>query len=107
MLQRKRCVPFRRAAYVGGGIKMRPNAEQVPWSLTGSSNSPSNELPVGRGQWQTHVVAATDNGRWATANFRIKVAVLGVGSLGREHARIYAELATAGLAEFAGVYDAA
>ena len=24
MLQRKRCVPFRRAAYVGGGIKMRP-----------------------------------------------------------------------------------
>ena len=26
MLQRKRCVPFRRAAYVGGGIKMRPCA---------------------------------------------------------------------------------
>ncbi len=23
MLQRNRCVPFRRAAYVGGGIKMR------------------------------------------------------------------------------------
>src|SRR5437667_1718669 len=25
MLQRKRCVPFRRAAYVGGGSKMRPS----------------------------------------------------------------------------------
>src|SRR5437016_7904514 len=25
MLQRKRCVPFRRAAYVAGGIKMRPS----------------------------------------------------------------------------------
>ena len=32
---------------------------------------------------------------------------MGVGSLGREHARIYAELAAAGLVEFAGVYDVA
>jgi predicted dehydrogenase len=31
--------------------------------------------------------------------------VLGVGSLGKEHARIYAELAQAGEVEFAGVYD--
>jgi predicted dehydrogenase len=36
---------------------------------------------------------------------KIKVAVLGVGSLGKEHARIYAELAAAGKIEFAGVYD--
>ena len=43
----------------------------------------------------------------ATARSRIKVAVLGTGSLGKEHARIYAELAAAGLAEFAGVYDLA
>jgi predicted dehydrogenase len=34
-----------------------------------------------------------------------QLAVLGTGSLGKEHARIYAELATAGLIEFAGVYD--
>jgi predicted dehydrogenase len=33
------------------------------------------------------------------------VAVLGVGALGKEHARIYSELAAAGQAEFAGVYD--
>ena len=32
--------------------------------------------------------------------------VLGVGSLGKEHARIYAELARAGEVEFAGVFDA-
>jgi predicted dehydrogenase len=32
--------------------------------------------------------------------------VLGVGSLGKEHARLYAELATTGLVEFAGLYDA-
>lgn len=31
--------------------------------------------------------------------------MLGAGSLGKEHARIYAELAAAGLAEFAGVFD--
>jgi predicted dehydrogenase len=31
--------------------------------------------------------------------------VLGVGSLGKEHARIYAELAAAGSIEFAGLYD--
>lgn len=37
---------------------------------------------------------------------RIRVGVIGTGSLGREHARIYAEMARAGEVEFAGVYDA-
>ena len=36
---------------------------------------------------------------------KVKVAVLGTGSLGKEHARIYAELAAAGAVEFTGVYD--
>jgi predicted dehydrogenase len=36
----------------------------------------------------------------------VKVAVLGTGSLGKEHVRIYAELANAGRVELAGVYDA-
>lgn len=36
---------------------------------------------------------------------RIRVAVLGVGSLGKEHARIYADLARSGAVEFAGVFD--
>jgi predicted dehydrogenase len=36
---------------------------------------------------------------------KLKVAVLGVGSLGKEHARIYAELAAAGQIHFAGVLD--
>lgn len=35
----------------------------------------------------------------------IRVAVLGTGALGREHARIYAALAAAGAVEFAGVFD--
>lgn len=37
----------------------------------------------------------------------IRVAVLGVGALGKEHARIYAEYAATGRIEFAGVYDVA
>ena len=37
----------------------------------------------------------------------LKVAVVGAGSLGKEHARIYAELARAGLVQFVGVHDAA
>ena len=37
---------------------------------------------------------------------KIRVAVLGTGALGKEHARIYAELAHAGEIEFAGVHDA-
>ena len=42
----------------------------------------------------------------ATRNtHQVKVSVLGTGSLGKEHARIYAELAAAGQIEFAGVYD--
>jgi predicted dehydrogenase len=36
---------------------------------------------------------------------KLKVAVIGVGSLGKEHARIYAGLAAAGQIEFAGVHD--
>ncbi len=35
------------------------------------------------------------------------MAVIGVGSLGKEHARIYSELATVGQVTFAGVYDTA
>jgi predicted dehydrogenase len=37
---------------------------------------------------------------------KIRVAVLGVGSLGQHHARIYSELEKAGQIQFAGVYDA-
>ena len=37
---------------------------------------------------------------------KVKVAVLGTGSLGQNHVRIYAELAAAGMVEFAGVFDA-
>lgn len=36
---------------------------------------------------------------------KLKVAVIGVGSLGKEHARIYADLAAAGQIDFAGIYD--
>ena len=36
---------------------------------------------------------------------KARIAVLGVGSLGKEHARIYSELAGVGQVEFAGVYD--
>ena len=36
---------------------------------------------------------------------KVKVAVLGTGSLGREHARLYAELAAAGQVQFTGVFD--
>lgn len=36
---------------------------------------------------------------------KVKVSVLGAGSLGKEHVRIYSELAQAGRVELAGVYD--
>jgi predicted dehydrogenase len=35
----------------------------------------------------------------------IRVAVLGAGSLGKEHARVYAELAASGRVQFTGLYD--
>src|SRR5689334_25384416 len=37
---------------------------------------------------------------------QLKVGVLGTGSLGKEHARLYASLAAGGQVSFAGVYDA-
>ncbi|HEY1171832.1 MAG TPA: Gfo/Idh/MocA family oxidoreductase [Verrucomicrobiae bacterium] len=39
------------------------------------------------------------------SNQRVRVGVIGTGSLGKEHARLYAELATAGQCEFVGIYD--
>ncbi len=38
---------------------------------------------------------------------RPRVAVLGAGALGKEHIRIYAELAAAGQVDFSGIYDVA
>lgn len=46
----------------------------------------------------------TDHGPGTTE--KVKVSVLGTGSLGKEHARIYSELAAAGQVEFVGVHDA-
>ena len=37
---------------------------------------------------------------------KVKVAVLGTGSLGQHHARIYSELHAAGEVELTGVFDA-
>ncbi len=37
---------------------------------------------------------------------KVKVAVLGTGSLGQHHARIYSELQAAGQVELAGIFDA-
>jgi len=54
-------------------------------------------------QWQAARVA-TPNDQPGTKN-KLRVAVLGTGALGKEHARIYAELAKGGLVELAGVYD--
>ena len=43
----------------------------------------------------------------AKSSGSVKVSVLGTGSLGKEHVRIYAAMAAAGQIEFVGVYDAA
>lgn len=37
---------------------------------------------------------------------KLRVAVIGTGALGKEHARIYAQMAAEGMVEFSGVYDA-
>ena len=41
----------------------------------------------------------------ASTSNKIRTAVIGAGALGKEHARLYAALAQAGVIEFAGVYD--
>jgi predicted dehydrogenase len=58
-------------------------------------------LSVKGRDWQTPLVAISQR-----SSGKIRVAVLGVGSLGQHHARVYAELEKAGEIEFAGVYDA-
>lgn len=48
---------------------------------------------------------AMSNGSGNRPVNKIRVCVLGVGSLGKEHARIYSDLAAEGKVVFAGVYD--
>src|ERR1051326_8471593 len=48
---------------------------------------------------------ATDDSAASVSD--VKVAVIGTGSLGKEHVRIYSELAAAQKLQFVGVYDAA
>jgi predicted dehydrogenase len=45
------------------------------------------------------------NNQPASGLRRIKAAVIGTGSLGKEHARLYADLDRAGAVEFVGVFD--
>jgi predicted dehydrogenase len=52
-------------------------------------------------------MASEQNRRVAQeAQKAIRVAVIGTGSLGQHHARIYAEMAAAGSVEFTGIFDA-
>lgn len=45
--------------------------------------------------------------RWQNSPMnKVKVAVLGTGSLGQHHARIYSELHAAGVVDFKGIFDA-
>jgi predicted dehydrogenase len=60
-------------------------------------------LPAAQPRWQTARTMVMQHASSTTS--RIKVAVLGTGSLGKEHTRIYAELAAAGLVELTGVFD--
>ncbi len=55
--------------------------------------------------WQNAPRMKNEHGTHAKG--KVRVCVLGVGSLGQEHARIYAGLAAAGRVEFTGVYDVA
>ncbi len=63
---------------------------------------PSFPLSEHGPSWQTCPVATQSS---PSAN-QVRVAVLGVGSLGQHHSRIYSELEKAGQVRFAGIYDA-
>lgn len=54
-------------------------------------------------RWQSAPVSASGNKSQTTPLLR--VAVIGTGSLGKEHARIYAEMAAQGRVALAGIYD--
>ena len=53
--------------------------------------------------WQAASVAASAHRKQSAPI--VRVAVIGTGSLGKEHARIYADMASRGLVELAGVFD--
>ncbi|MEY2427548.1 MAG: hypothetical protein QOJ40_433 [Verrucomicrobiota bacterium] len=62
-------------------------------------------MSLAANQWHNRrEMSGHDKGSGAN---RVKVSVLGAGSLGKEHVRVYSELASAGQLEFVGVYDLA
>lgn len=60
-------------------------------------------MSVRKPGWQAQGVV--DDRDLIKAPKRLRVAVIGTGSLGKEHSRIYAEMAAAGTVEFVGVFD--
>src|SRR5438874_13018327 len=62
-------------------------------------------LDVGIWNFQCHTLARVTSAKSLTLGDKVRVGVLGTGSLGKEHVRIYAELAAAKQVEFVGVYD--
>jgi predicted dehydrogenase len=85
-------------------------AEQLMAEYWGCSRARRDAYPTrAHLPFQTRILAgtlramATHPGLRTTD--RIKVAVLGTGSLGKEHVRIYSELAAAGQVELVGIYD--
>ena len=65
----------------------------------------TDSLSRGGLEWQTAAMVAKGPAAAVSGKAVLKVAVLGTGALGKEHARIYAELGEAGGVELAGVYD--
>ena len=63
------------------------------------------QLSLDRGQFSVFSVPSSGQAAAVIAADKIKVAVLGTGSLGKEHARLYAEFAGAGEIELTGVFD--
>src|SRR5262249_51070537 len=60
---------------------------------------------AGRTQFSVFSLHSSVQSAAMVASDKIKIAVLGTGSLGKEHARLYAEFARAGEIEFVGVFD--
>lgn len=78
------------------GGKIKVHASKSP--------APVCQLSSALARWQSPRVAEiADTSHQSTS--KLRVAVLGTGALGKEHARIYSELAQSAVVEFAGVFD--
>jgi predicted dehydrogenase len=92
------------------GVCRQPAASQPAFSALGRNSPLGSRKPISiqaTARWRAEFALYPAASKFYTSGMaeKVKVAVLGTGSLGKEHVRIYEQLDAARLVELVGIFD--